>query len=265
MKKYIASFSFLCPEKEKIIRLWKWAIENINFTPRYMSIYISEDFFLDEIDYNYLDMMNYLMSEDVGSIHILNSLDTDDNFAWLKLKTSAIFNFCEISWYDGKFDFLIKNESFKEFICIPEFINGACYDSHDVFSQSNNNLNYQERNNPQIKWKVIKDPMGFAVADISQNWGREISFYNLNFLVAPLMWFGKLFFQIVRKDILLASGYVYTISFNEIEVLNLVLFDLYNQDIDSLRKEQKRLWLLWDLDKNANDYKKILDKSVGWI
>ena len=134
---------------------------------------------------------------------------------------------------------------------------GYCYNLEDCFLQSNENISYYKLMMGDTSFKTKKNQFDDNIIDVSEHWGRSEKACGLEFMAAPLMWFGHSFFYIIPKVDLLSFKYE-AITLSQFEdIVFIKLFDLYSlPSKDENRIKQKEFWLSLGLKEKINNYEK---------
>lgn len=267
MKKYFCEIVFVFDES-RLLSFIDDAVKVFGFEPKSMDIIIDE--FTKpkyEVPYNVNELNKYLkklpnsvtlQNEDYDSVN-------KDNFAFFRIKiandTAFPIKTFSFEWSNNNLDFLLKSEEFGKFILAKGLIYCYCYDQNDVMEQSDNSRINPDFDTPIGENEGIREFTNNDV-DVSQNWGRYLSIHGLEFMAAPLMWFGNEFYKIISKHKLLQLGKALPN-----ETVNIKLFDLYSNPAEEKnRKAQKVFWENLNLEEVVSNYAKDnpLDMT-GWL
>lgn len=87
----------------------------------------------------------------------------------------------------------------------------------------------------------------------SSKWGKRVMVGNMPFIAAPVMYYGKEYFRIIPKDILLKVQNSSVITINGQEIVAVKLFDLY-ENPNLHRASQKNYWRVTALSQRIKKY-----------
>lgn len=234
------------------------AVEILGFEPKFLNITIDE--FTKpkySIKYNKHELASYIQNLP-NSIIFQNEEYEQDNskiFSFFRVgisnDTAFPIKHYSFEWSNSNLDFLLQSEQFKQLLLSENLIYSYCYDQKDTMLQSNNS-----RINPDFEKPMAVDESyrDFTIndVDISKNWGRILSVHGLEFMAAPLMWFGKEFYKIVPKEKLLELG-----TRLSKDVIEIKLFDLYaNTSEQKNREKQRFFWEKMNLERVVSEYVK---------
>jgi hypothetical protein len=200
-------------------QLMKMSVANLGFLPNVMTMYL-EDSMLEEIAYNENILFSLPLSSDIPEIIVRHRLynELSDN-PWFKFGPSE-GNFVSLRWSNNNLNFLIS-ESISKFLTLEGFTAGYAFNYNDAWEQ---NAKASER-----------DIVDFALFP-----GQFKYTCGMQFMAAPLMWFGKPFFQIVNKETLLNFTGADDDSSESRDVVCIELFDLYDNPAYDQNRERQR-------------------------
>lgn len=231
-QKYSCSLTLICkPEyfKETFLRV----IDNLNYTPDYVSCFFNE--FKRPPSIERLFDKGYLLEnistkemKGITSISIYDSNYSSTNVTpYVRIKFNVnkeIENsYVSLEWIAfNNFDFLVKNDQVIYKYLSNNNILNYCYICNQIDT-------YYQSNNPETWFK--------------KNYGKLIRVGGIEFQAAPIMYFGNAFDSIIPKNKLIAAG---GILLNE----NIIKFELGNlySEPKEYRKEQKKYWKSVNLD-----------------
>ncbi|HLA58927.1 MAG TPA: hypothetical protein VK622_09210 [Puia sp.] len=236
---------------------FKNALHVLGFRPLYMDVFIDENNILYDIEFNESEVFSFL-DKGVTTVVLKNQLyDESGNNHWFRFSIDkTYYNVIRLQWLDERLDFLIDSSYFQSLLNPNFLICGYCYDHDDVFLESNTDIRYYMSKNNSSPYATTKNQFGDDIIDVSKNWGRSESACGLEFLAAPLMWFGKSFFEIIPKGDFLKfeSGIVKN---NNDEMISITLFDLVDLPMKhENRRKQENFWLSFDLKNKIESYRK---------
>jgi hypothetical protein len=140
------------------------------------------------------------------------------------------------------------------FLSNPNFICGNCCDNGDRCEQSKKENEYFINTDPKNPYEIEKIVEKY---DLSKHWGRSENTCGLEFMAAPLMWFGENFYRIIPKQKLLEFRFASLISIEEVELVHVKLFDIYDSPAKELNRAiQKEFWSFFNLEEVVAKYKK---------
>ena len=84
--------------------------------------------------------------------------------------------------------------------------------------------------------------------------GKVVMVKSMPFIAAPVMFFGKEYFSIIPKEILLKVPNSQEFIINGQDVISIKLFDLY-ENPNLHRDSQKKYWKITSLSKRIEKYK----------
>lgn len=223
---------------------WKYSNENINelvklivnkqfhFLPEEF-IYHADKSFEDgikefaQIDFDSEDTVSVIINNNQGERVYLNIEK------WGKHKLIKIAISCFIKW-DFETVFINQYLSISDLICC--FI----YDTVDERWQSEEKINQYELNGlDYLNLRKGKDRTGRAIIDTSRNAGRSRHSIGIKFLAAGEMYFGKIFFKIVSREILLSIKNSYSVQFGSNTLIQIKLFNIPVEDEKKMREQQR--------------------------
>lgn len=211
--------------------LMKLALQNLGFKPNIMSIYITMDEMYEEVSYNEDLLFSILFKEDDSGITIIQHLyDENTTNPWFRL-SKIEGDFFSLKWSNKNLDFLLT-EIITSFLKMDGFAAGYVFDNKDVWEQ---NKEAKENQN------------------LSKDYPGQFKYVcGMQFMAAPLMWFGKSFFEIISKDELLKFSKAQKLNTDLVEVK---LFNIYEspKKIEN-RQTQKSFWTFFELDKVVNKF-----------
>lgn len=243
-------------DQEELSDLLNNALSLLGFEPKYMDIFLSENEILSDIDYEVTSMLS-LLDKGATGILIKNKLydETDCNY-WFRLSIDkAYYNKVSLQWLNSDLDFLISSNSFQNFLKFKNIICGYCYDQEDCFLQSNEDIEYYKLKMKHEPSKIKKNQFGDNIVDVSEHWGRIERVCGLEFMAAPLMWFGKYFFKIISKEDLLRFKYAVINQPESNDIVFIKLFELNSLPSEN-RIKQKEFWLFFELRQRITNYRK---------
>ena len=110
---------------------------------------------------------------------------------------------------------------------------------------------------PGVPYKSTKDEFGEEILDTSEHWGRVEKTCGLQFMAAPLIWFGRSFDLIISFEKLTSFKFSTIVSINGNDVIQIRLFDIYDlPSIEKNRDKQKEFWKFFDLKNVIQKFQK---------
>jgi hypothetical protein len=254
-RKFMASFYFNNGSDENSVEYFvKICLELLIFPPSVMTVHVSPDEVYNEISFDKNELFAYL-NEKPLSVRIMNKkYDEDGANYWFLVKEEGN-NIISVQWSIADLDFLLTNESLNFLIGDKDFICGYCYDQFDSAMQSITDLEYFKAKLPTELYKTVKNNFNEDIIDVSEHWGRNVFTAGLNFIAAPLMWFGNNYFSIISKNKLLQFPYASLLKRPSFEVVCIKLFEI--DQVASLpinRFKQKEFWDFFDFSSIIEKY-----------
>lgn len=220
-------------EKLNWQELMRISLDNLGFVPGIMTIY-QADRMLEEVDFNESLLLSLESQKDIPEVTLrAHSYDETQDNPWFRIGSSD-GKFVSLKWSNTNLDFLLK-AYILGFLKLKGFTAGYAFENNDVWEQ-NAKASEQGRSN-------------FTLFP-----GQFIYTCGMQFMAAPLMWFGTAFFELVSKQELLKfpGAYVNDVS-NDIVCIR--LFDLYDDPCkDKNRDRQKQFWSFFELEKIISQY-----------
>lgn len=210
---------------------------SLGFTPNVMSIYVTLDEMYEEVSYAE-DFLFSLLSREKDSGVTISQQDYDENIvnSWFKLSRIE-GNFFSLRWSNENLNFLIQ-KNIADFLKMDGFAAGYIFDNKDVWEQS----------------RIAKENKSSRSIDYP---GQFKYVCGMQFMAAPLMWFGKPFFEIISKDMFLEFNDANIDEQLSPNIVEVKLFDVYDPPTKGAnRDKQKQFWTFFDLDKVVLKYEK---------
>jgi len=250
-------------ELHELKSLLKEAFKVLGFTPNIMTIYADLDQIIEDKPFNETLFFSFL-DKNPTKLQVTNKIyDENGDYFRFSLTINKDYNISLLNWSNCNLDFLIKKEYFNFFLGSSFFICGYCYDINDSFFQTTEDVDYFKFNLPTQPYKTRKNYLGEPVIDVSKHWGRIERVCGLEFLAAPLMWFGLEYFKIISKEELLKFRFSSEINLLNNNIIQIKLFDIYDSPmIPENRNKQKEFWDFFKFEKKLNIYKERVMKEV---
>jgi hypothetical protein len=250
MKKFYCTL-FINYNKNDFSSVTKESLKVLGFMPK--ELYVKGDEFEEDMSYDEAKILK-LIEKNPYTLWIMNKVyDESQDYFWFRSKFDEYYKILRLEWLNSNLDFLLNSHSMNYFLRNPSFICGYCCDNGDTFQQSQEerqNIIGTDPNDP-YKWESVVERI-----DVSNHWGRSKETCGLEFMAAPIMWFGEPFYKIIPKEKLLEFKYS---SLENVEGRQLVftkLFDVYDSPAKSQnRQRQEEFWKFFDLEKVVNKYK----------
>lgn len=263
MKRYSCDILYKYKEKDSIDSLNN-ALGVLGFEPNFMSVYYDEfKKSLNDVPYDKEQMLKIFNNKPASIIikHQLYNEDIRDKNDWFQIKLNLDSPFgldtFNLAWSNTNMDFLFARNRLSFFIENPLLIYSYCYDQYDCFQQTNEMIDVFVQDYPGQSYTITKNFMDDDVIDTSQHWGKYISTKGMKFMSAPLMWYGCDFFDIISKEELLSFSAASTVKNSNFEIVNIKLFDLYdNPSYPANRLKQKEFWTYFNLKERAEKYER---------
>jgi hypothetical protein len=228
---------------------WIWELVNkTGFEITDLNIYFSHKEKDLDLDYNLKSLEKHFLK---GNCFSFSNVSSDSNHSKSLFRLQVSSEIFSLEWWNDNLDFLFDQGIINDYVIRNGLICGFCFDFKDAANQSNVVIRQFEQNYPGRKFKTKIDRYNKEVIDKSQHWGRTESGVGINFIAAPIMWFGGGF----EKFIPLLKISEMDLPINKVnnQIIRIDLFDLY-EDPDKYenREKQKRVWELFEFDKIAN-------------
>lgn len=249
MKKFSCTICFSLNQNLSVL---KESLNVFGFTPNVM--YVDSEELSADVTYSE-DMLISLLNKDFSKIHILNKeYDESEDYYWFRITNHKDYNILQLEWQNINIDFLLNSHSLTMFLSNPNFICGNCCDNGDRFEQSKEEHEYFINTDPKNPYEIEKIVEKY---DLSTHWGRSVKTCGLEFMAAPLMWFGEHFYRIIPKQKLLEFSFSSLMNIDDVELVNVKLFDIYDSPSkEHNRKKQKEFWEFFNLENVIAKYKK---------
>ena len=214
--------------------LMKLALQGLGFTPNIMSIHVTMNEMYEEVSYDEDLLLSILLKNTDSRIKIAQHLyDENTVNSWFRLSEME-GNFFSLRWSNENLDFLLA-ENIPQFLKTDGFAAGYVFNNQDAWQQS----------------REAKDNSNLRSTDFP---GQFKYVCGMQFMAAPLMWFGNGFFEIVSKNKLIKFSQAREINSDIVEVR---LFDIYESPQKAENRiSQRDFWSFFDLDKVVSDYEK---------
>lgn len=211
--------------------LLREALKVLGFIPNIMSVYISSEEMYEEVPFDEAFLLSTSFGEDdIPGITIRNHIyDEDGENLWFRLGDSE-GKFVSLKWSNSDLDFLLLANSVR-ILKMDGFTAGYVFDNKDIWEESR-----KAKENDELNFTVYPGQYKYVC--------------GMQFMAAPLMWFGKPFFNIIGKNKLLKFEGA---SLKEsLDIVEINLFDIYDSPskIEN-REKQKKFWSFFDLEKVA--------------
>lgn len=233
-------------DKEKINwqELIKVSIQSLGFIPNIMSIYVTMDKMYENIAYDQAFLFSFFSGKEEPGITIRHHIyDEDQVNPWFKFGATE-GRFVSLKWSNINLDFLLS-ENILRFLNTDGFTAGYAFDNDDVWEQS-------KAAKEKGEWDYNIYPGQFKYV------------CGMQFMAAPLMWFGKYFFDIISKEKLLKFNKAYKKEKSTTDLIEVSLFDLYDSpEKYPNRIHQKNFWSFFELDIIISKFEK--DNSIDAV
>jgi hypothetical protein len=210
--------------------LMKLSLHSLGFIPNVMSIYVTMDKMFEEIPYDENFLFSVLSKEDEPGITIRHHIyDEDSENPWFRLGDTE-GKFVSLKWSNTNLDFLLS-ENIEQFFKMDGFTVGYAFDNKDIREQS-------------------REATEKGGGDYTIYPGQYKYVCGMQFMAAPLMWFGKPFFEIISKDKLLKFNKAHIKGQMMHDLIEVELFNIYDSpEKTENRINQKSFWSFFDLGK----------------
>jgi len=184
----------------------------------------------EEVPYDE-DMLFSTLSEEPGITILHHTYDEDLDNPWYRIGDME-GKFISLKWSNTNLDFLLF-KNIEMFLNMDEFVAGYAFENNDVWDQTK-----------KAKEKNESDPTLYP--------GQSLYVCGMEFMAAPLMWFGKVFFSIIPKNKLLEFEDAHINEKVTPDTVEIRLFDIYQSPakLDN-RDNQKRFWSFFNLRQIA--------------
>lgn len=231
--------------------------KNFGFEPRYIKKFEDGEM-SDEIPFSQELFLEYMQNEP-RSIYIMSSMYEDNSsLSWCHFTFDSTYRIFSIKWRNIDFDIFLISVFFHSLIHNTEFICGYLFNTNDVFDQNYDKISYHKSKGNIFKTK--KNNFNEDVVDTSENWGRHITGGGINFMAAPKIWVGQLFYKIIPEQKLRPFT-------NKSTPAEIDLFDYNEYPVSNKsREKQKQFWKEIDLSMSAEEYEKTfqIDKEQSF-
>lgn len=241
----------------------------LGFTPSQMNINFDTGKSLLDIKYDGSKLLKNISNNCVTAFTLKNqnnSTEDRTDLKWFRFQADYLYvKVLSTEWNNIDVYSLIENDEFMKLISLPSFICGFAYDSDDAFMQSNTILNLYEPKSPSDTPKTKKNDLNQIVVDTSENWGRIERTLGIDFMAAPLMWFGSPFFDLIDREKLLK--FPYSVVLKSLDLVFVKLYEVTDSpQMDKNRACQERFWRFFDLVNVIENYKqKIKIDPEEWL
>lgn len=223
-------------------------INSLDFTPNKMDIYYNEfstpKFF---IKYNPKLLQLLSLAEVNGGITSFNLYDN-------KYSNENVTPFFRAKILDTTF-------SNNQVICILEWVSyPTLYFTPDIHFLSSYLCDEAKivflfaYDQFDVRYKCEKTNYIKSLLSPQLRWGKLVMVKSMPFIAAPVMFFGKEYFSIIPKEILLKVPNSQEFIINGQDVISIKLFDLY-ENPNLHRDSQKKYWKITSLSKRIEKYK----------
>ncbi|MBX3256092.1 MAG: hypothetical protein KF862_18290 [Chitinophagaceae bacterium] len=251
MKKFICSLFFQGHDTLQVSSLLAFQVRNLGFKPNYLKAGAIE------IQYDLNKLIEWIENGET-SVRIMSepSINSSIN-CWAYFEVDRNYNISNLTWCNVCFEFLIETNDFVTLLSSENFIYGACYNMDDAYNESATNIEYIKNVVGKKNIVTTKDQFDNLIVDVSRNCGRKERINGLEFIAAPIMWFGNKFNEFIPwRDILKFSGSEF-IKTQEGEYVLLKLFDLSDDSsLEKNRKRQCQFWEFFNLQEVIKNYEK---------
>jgi hypothetical protein len=249
MQKFICSLFFEGIEKSKISQIIAFQLRLLGFIPKYLKAGEKE------ISYDLNALIEWIeMGERSIRIMSESSINSSTNY-WTLFEFDENYKVLSLYWCNNNMDFLVDKEDFIKLLSSGKFLYRVCYDMSDAFNESCTNIEYVKNVIGKKKISTTKDQFGDLIVNISNNCGRKERVNGLEFIAAPIMWFGSRFNEFISwQDILQFSGSE-CVKTKGGEYVLLKLFELSDDpSLEKNRKRQCQFWEFFNFQKVIKNY-----------
>lgn len=225
--------------------LLRAALKDLGFIPNIMSIYMSLDEMYEEVPYNEEFLLSISFGKNVvPGISIRNHIyDEEGDNPWFRFGDTE-GKFTSLKWSNTNLEFLLS-EKIEYFLKMDGFTAGYAFDNKDVSEQSRKAKEKKESNYTLYP-------------------GQDKYVCGMQFMAAPLMWFGKPFFEIINKDKLLEFNKARINEKLLPDIVEVELFNIYESpEKMENRISQKNFWSFFDLGKVISKFEE--DNSIDAV
>ena len=251
MRKYSFNVWFVYNQQE-LISILKEVVNVLGFTPSIMYLH-SEESSVD-VTYTEQELVTFV-GNGFSFIHILNKeYDESEDYYWFRITHHQDYKILQLEWHNNNLDFLLNTLTLRSILKSQNFIFGYANDIIDKADQSKKEVQRIVGTDPNdpYKWESVVEKI-----DTSTHWGRSENTCGLEFMAAPLMWFGEHFYKIISKQELLEFRFSSLIIFEEVDLVSVKLFDIYDSPAkEQNRAIQKEFWKFFNLEKVIAKYRK---------
>jgi hypothetical protein len=223
--------------------LLRFSLQNLGFIPNVMSIYVTMDKMFEETPYDEDFLFSVLSEEDEPGISIRHHIyDENSENPWFRFGTEG--KFVSLKWSNTNLDFLLS-ENIKQFLKMDGFTAGYAFDNKDIREQSR-----EAKEKGEFDYTIYPGQYKYVC--------------GMQFMAAPLMWFGKNFFEIISKDKLLKFNKAHINEKLVPDLVEVKLFDIYESpEKTENRINQKNFWSFFNLGKIISKFEE--DNSIDAV
>ena len=222
-------------------------INSLNFTPYKMDVYCNE-----------FSSPRYFVKYNPQLPHLLSKAEVDGGITSFSLYDSKYSNERVTPFFRAKI--LDTTFSNGQVVCILEWVsyptlyfnpdvqflnNYLCDDVKLMFLFAYNQLDIRAGEQSNYLKRLLNPRL---------RWGKRVMIKDLPFIAAPVMFFGKDYFSIIPKEILLKVPNSQDVAIRGQEVISIKLFGLY-ENPNLHRKSQKKYWKVTSLSQRIKKYK----------
>jgi len=234
-------------------------LDNLGFIPKIYR-YIEGDESSEEVPFTGEEVQD-LLNSNFDSITIQNIPYENigaDRLNWCKIENNKPYKLLSIKWKCDSLGFLVNNAFFDKLLKDENLICSYCYNFEDVFNQTSRVLFAK---NKEIDSSINKNDLNDSSLKNTDKWGAQIHIAGLNFMVAPLMWLGRKYFDIIAKEKLMQFKYSQEDGH---DLVKIVLFELNEFPVSAAsREKQKLFWEEFNFRKIVRAYGEKRDKELG--
>lgn len=228
----------LCDFFEKIIK-------SLDFTPQKMDVYFNE-----------FSNPKFFIKYNPQLPQLLSLAEVDGGITSFSLYDSKYSNESVTPFFRAKI--LDTTFSNKQVVCILEWVSySTLYFNPDIHFLNKYLCNEVEIvflfAYNQLDVRTGKTNFLKKILNSESRWGKRVMVNSMPFIAAPVMFYGKEYFRIIPKDILLKNPNSQEITIRNQDIVAIKLFGLY-ENPNLHRDSQKRYWKTTSLSLRIKKY-----------
>ena len=222
-------------------------INHLDFTPSKMDVF-----------YNEFSAPRFFVKYNPKLPQLLSLSEVDGGITSFSLYDSKFSNENVTPFFRAKI--LDTTFSNRRVLCIVEWVSySKLYFNPDIHFLSNYLCDAVKMvflfayNQFDAEQRIEKTNYLKFLLNLQSRWGKRVMVKSIPFIAAPVMFFGKAYFNIIPKEILLKVPNSQEIRINEQNIVTIKLFGLY-ENPNYNRNFQKRYWKITSLSHRIKKY-----------